>query len=100
MLFLRGERGRKGPSGELCWHYVGSVDGRGRGFGARVAGFWRSFAAGRCRWMCGAEAAELGFKRGGKRGVSLLWLRGIERASAELFLKAAQSQFADWKTVK
>lgn len=73
---------------------MGSVDGRGRGFGARTAGFQGRFAAGRWRWMCGAEAAETGFKCRGKRSVevSVMWLQVIKRAFAELLFKAAQSR--------
>lgn len=48
---------------------VGSAHGCGPRFGARSAGFRGRLGAGRWRWMSGAEAAEGGFHRRGKRSM-------------------------------
>ena len=52
---------------------MGSGAGRGRGLGARVAGFTGRVAAGRCARMCGDEAAaEISVQCRGERSDTLL----------------------------
>lgn len=62
----------------LWWYDVGSVDGRGRRCGARVAGVQGRSDARRSVEMCGTEAADPGCERRGECGRSSLENTGIK----------------------